>query len=83
MKITTLILPFFFVLLAWQVSAEDETSFSGGSKLDFEALLIEGQVKRPEVSVVTGDLDSEIEGLIRMREDFLDKMSLNLGEELQ
>lgn len=66
-----------------QLLAEDETAMSGGSKLDFEALLVEGQVKRPEVSVVTGDLDSEIEGLIRLREDFLDKMSLNLGEELK
>ncbi len=70
-----------FIVSFSAFSAEDETNFSGGSKLDFEALLIEGQVKRPEVSVVTGDLDSEVEGLIRMREDFLDKMSLSLGEE--
>jgi hypothetical protein len=83
MKIINFSLLLLFIFSIQSLRAEDETKYSGGSKLDFEALLIEGQVKRPEVSVVTGDLDSEIEGLIRMREDFVDKMSLNLGEELQ
>ena len=76
MKITILNLLFTFSLIA------SENNFEGGSRLDFEALLIEGQLKRAEVSAVTGDLDNQVEGLIRYREDFLDKMAMELGEEI-
>ena len=73
------------ILISLLMSASvlaNEANYEGGSKLDFEALLIEGQLKRAEVSAVTGDLDSQVEGLIRYREDFLDKMAMELGEEI-
>ena len=48
--------------------------------IDFEALLVQGQLKRPEMSVVTGDVRDATDGLLRLREDFLDRMAQEGGE---
>jgi hypothetical protein len=57
--------------------------YTKGKKLDFESILIEGHLKRPEMSVVTGDVNGEDEGLLKLREDFLDHMAIDLGVEVQ
>lgn len=57
--------------------------YTKGKKLDFESILIKGHLKRPEMSVVTGDVNDEDEGLLKLRENFLDHMAIDLGVEVQ
>jgi hypothetical protein len=56
--------------------------YKAGKEIDFESLLIQGQLKRPEFSVVTGNADQNGDGVLRMRENFIDRMSADLGEEI-
>lgn len=51
-------------------------------KIDFESLLIEGQKKKPDYSVVTGNLGEKDLGLLKLRTDFLDTMADTVGEEV-
>ena len=38
-----------------KAQVKPKVRYTKGKKLDFESLLIEGQLKRPEISVVTGN----------------------------
>lgn len=51
--------------------------------VNFEELLIQGQLKRGEISVVTGDAEDGTDGLLRLRENFLDRVAVDAGEEVQ
>ncbi|MGB0453844.1 MAG: hypothetical protein ACPGJV_09030 [Bacteriovoracaceae bacterium] len=71
------------------VSAQDDSDkskknikYRKAKRLDFESILIKGQLKRPEISIVTGDVGGEDEGLLKLREDFLDHMAIDLGVEV-
>lgn len=55
--------------------------YSAGKDVNFEELLIQGQLKRPEVSVVTGNVQQGADGLLRLRENFLDRVTADSGEE--
>ncbi len=59
---------------------EKKAKFRKAQDLDFEKMLIEGDLKRPEVGVVTGDADERLNILLRLRGDFVDKMAKDLGE---
>jgi hypothetical protein len=66
------------------VAAKDETAkihYKSGKDVNFEELLIQGQLKRPEVSVVTGNVHQGADGLLRLRENFLDRVTTDAGEE--
>jgi len=54
-----------------------------GKDVDFEELLINGALKRPEVTVVTGDTGQNGDGLLKLRENFLDRMTADAGETVQ
>jgi hypothetical protein len=69
------------LLLASDVTAK-KLKYREGKKIDFESLLIEGENKKPELSVVTGNLGERDLGLIKTRENFLDYMINDAGEEL-
>lgn len=62
-------------------AAEPTVKYKAGKQLDFEQLVIEGQLKRPELSVVTGDSDEGSNGLLRLRENFIDRMAEAAGED--
>jgi hypothetical protein len=62
-------------------AGEAKVRYKAGNDLNFEQLVIEGQLKRPEMSVVTGDIDENGNGLLRLRENFLDRMAEAAGEE--
>ncbi len=64
-------------------AAEEKKHYKAGKDIDFEALIIQGQLKRPELSVVTGDAAQGTDGLLRMRENFIDQMALDQGEDVQ
>lgn len=51
--------------------------------VNFEELLIQGQLRRAEISVVTGDVSDGTDGLLRLRENFLDRVASDAGEEIQ
>lgn len=62
-------------------AVQPTVKYKAGKDLNFEQLVIEGQLKRPELSVVTGDSDENANGLLRLRENFVDRMAEAAGEE--
>ncbi len=47
---------------------------------DFDSQLVEGQVYRPDLSVVTGDTDNHGFGVLRLRKNFKDHAKNDHGE---
>jgi hypothetical protein len=56
--------------------------YKTGKDINFEELLIQGQLKRPEISVVTGNTPQGSDGLLRLRTDFVDRSLSEIGEEI-
>lgn len=54
--------------------------YKESGRIDFESLLIEGERKKPEMSVVTGNIGEKDNGLMIFREDFKDMMANDFGE---
>jgi hypothetical protein len=54
-----------------------------GKKIDFETLLIEGEGKKPELSIVTGNSGEKDLGLLKLRENFTDFIADDIGEEIK
>ena len=50
---------------------------------NFDSQLVEGQVYRPDLSVVTGDTDSNSFGVIRLRANFEDHAKNDNGEAIK
>jgi len=48
--------------------------------IQFESLLIQGQVQRPDLSMITGNGEEDSDGLLRLREGFTDLMAADHGE---
>ncbi|MBU6375397.1 MAG: hypothetical protein KGQ59_05335 [Bdellovibrionales bacterium] len=65
------------------VTQATQVKYRSGKELRFDELLIQGQMKRAEMSVVTGDPSELSDGLLRLRENFLDHSAYDLGEEVQ
>lgn len=57
--------------------------YKESGRIDFESLLIEGERKKPELSVVTGNLGEKDNGLMIMRTDFKDMMANDFGEVIE
>jgi hypothetical protein len=93
MKITLIIFLLASSFTAWCASevtekmaektSEPKVRYKAGKELDFEKLVIEGELKRPELAVVTGDNDENGNGLLRLRENFVDHMTESAGKEVQ
>ena len=69
------------LLISLPVLAEDAEN-KDLKNIQFESLLIQGQVQRPDIDIVTGDAGGEMDGLLRLRENFTDLMAKDLGEEI-
>lgn len=74
---------FFMVLNSGNAeeTSASKVKYSAGKDVNFEELLIQGQLKRPEISVVTGNVKDGANGLLRLRENFLDRVTSDAGEE--
>jgi hypothetical protein len=89
MKITLIIFLLASSFTAWcatettEKASEPKIRYKAGKELDFEKLVIEGELKRPELAVVTGDNDENGNGLLRLRENFVDHMTESAGKEVQ
>ncbi|MBT7608434.1 MAG: hypothetical protein HN576_01680 [Bacteriovoracaceae bacterium] len=57
-----------------------EIRYKKSKTVDFESLLIQGERKRADIVVVTGDVDDDLGGLLRLRENFIDHQSQDFGE---
>ena len=57
--------------------------YKEAGRIDFESLLIEGERKKPELSVVTGNIGEKDNGLMIMRTDFNDMMANDFGEVIE
>lgn len=57
-----------------------KVKYKESGRIDFESLLIEGERKKPELSVVTGNVGEKDSGLMVFRMDFVDTMSNDFGE---
>ncbi len=76
-----------FMLLFSVIQAEKVNTknvrYKNGKKIDFESLLVEGENKTPDFAVVTGNLNQQDLGLLKLREDFVDYMADDAGEEIK
>lgn len=63
--------------------SKSKVKFKASKRIDFESLLIEGERKKPEMAVVTGNLGEKDSGLLKFREDFHDVLADDLGESIE
>jgi hypothetical protein len=57
--------------------------YKAGKRHDFDAANIDGKIRKPEISLVTGGERTNDNGLLRLREDWLDRLTIYSGEELK
>jgi len=62
--------------------AAPKLKYRAQKTVNFEELLIQGDLKRPEITVVTGNTAQGSDGLLRLRENFYDRMKAEAGEEM-
>ncbi len=82
MKVTL----FFYLLMLSAFSFAEENKnikYREGKKIDFETLLIEGEGKKPELSVITGNSGEKDLGLLKLRDNFTDFIADDAGEEIK
>lgn len=70
-------------------SADEEAAkpanvkYKESGRIDFESLLIEGERKKPELSIVTGNIGEKDNGLMVIRKDFDDMIANDFGEVIE
>jgi hypothetical protein len=78
-KLWCLLLTLFFSL-GVQAKEKAKVKYKTGKRIDFQSLLIEGEKKKAQFSVVTGNLGEVDLGLLKLRENFHDLMQDNVRE---
>ena len=66
-----------------KTKTKSKVKFKASKRIDFESLLIEGERKKPEMAVVTGNLGEKDSGLLKFRENFHDVLADDLGESIE
>ena len=79
MKVVSLLL---LTRLTQNVMANEvkKPKYKSGKRIDFKALLIEGEKKKADFSVVTGNIGEQDFGLLKMKEDFYSEMKTDIKE---
>ena len=57
--------------------------YKNPKEMDFAELLIQGKLKRPNLSIITGSIENDDTSLLRLRKNFLDRVSMDFGEEVK
>ena len=82
-----LILSMGFIFVGFAHGSEKEkkskVSYKSSKRIDFQSLLIEGEKKKAQFSVVTGNMGEVDLGLLKLRENFHDFMKDDIHEEVQ
>ncbi len=88
MKVLSLLSPLLLLAVgAFAAESNPDTAaapvvkYKAGKEVNFEELLIKGELSRPEVTVVTGQVEKGTDGLLKLRENFLDRVASDQGEE--
>lgn len=63
--------------------SKKSVKYKSQGRIDFESLLIEGERKKPEMAVVTGNIGEKDSGLLKFRTNFLDTMAQDFGESVE
>ncbi|RPJ78235.1 MAG: hypothetical protein EHM20_04395 [Alphaproteobacteria bacterium] len=79
------------ILMSFAMNAEEtqenskaaNVKYKEAGRIDFESLLIEGERKKPELSVVTGNIGEKDNGLMVIRKDFGDMMANDFAEVIE
>ena len=64
-------------------SKPKKIKYRAGKQVDFDKQTIQGELRRPELSVVIGNEKTTDNGLLRLREDFVDRITAQAGEEVE
>jgi hypothetical protein len=67
-------------ITSFSAISETKVKYKKSKNIDFESLLIEGENKKPDMSIVTGNIGEKDLGLLKLRENFVDHMSNDAGE---
>ncbi len=59
---------------------KDRVRYTKSKKLDFNSQTVEGVLQRPETALITASETLSTNGILRLREDFLDKYAADIGE---
>lgn len=62
---------------------EKTVRYKKSKKVDFGDQTIEGNIQRPKAALITGSEASQDSGILRLREDFLDRFASDNGEEIK
>jgi hypothetical protein len=62
------------------VGPKDRVRYVKSKKLDFNSQTVEGVLQRPETALITASESLSTNGILRLREDFLDKYASDIGE---
>ena len=82
MRVSIIISMLFISTSSFAADSTKKVRYSKGKRVDFESLLIEGQIKRPDISIVTGNMGESMNGLLRLRENFIDEIAKDVGEDI-
>ncbi len=84
-RVLTFILALSFSNLSFAKSSAEKkkVKYKKGKRIDFESLLVEGENKKPDMSVVTGNIGEKDLGLLKHRKNFVDYMANNAGEKIK
>lgn len=66
-----------------EIPKNTKVKYKESGRIDFESLLIEGERKKPEMSVVTGNIGEKDNGLMVFRDNFQDMMVNDFGEVIE
>jgi hypothetical protein len=74
----------FFTLISETVIAQkSKVKYKTGKRIDFQSLLIEGEKKKADYSVVTGNLGEKDFGLLKIKKNFVKEMKFDAKESIQ
>ena len=62
---------------------KSKVRYKSSKEINLKEILIQGKIERPNLSVVTGSVAKENSGLLRLRKNFLDRISMDFGEEIK
>jgi len=59
---------------------QDRVHYKKSKKMDFSSQTVEGKLQRPETSLITASENLSSNGILRLRENFMDKYAADAGE---
>ena len=82
------------LIFTQRVSAEDDAAateiqppkkvkYRAGKTIDLDQKAIDGKLRRPDMSVITGAEQKADDGILRLRTDFLDRITVTAGGDIQ